>query len=237
MQKPHMAPGASLVRTNRLSVRSVRGQRGAGGLVGAGVRRGGADPWDRADLKPRTVRRGGGRRDAAGCDRVQTWSGPARAAHSACAIINAFLTVVVIFIIMVVVVILTWDGKWSEHCTVLSGFCKLGAVWLSQVSCIYHSVYKLSWAHAACCCLLSWKLMFKSKTWMPFLESGGPLHRSASCSFHRLSKCLTVSSHCMMGLCVALKTEDIMKRKSCLWPKGSRSNSPKPLVRYNLKSK
>lgn len=50
-----MAPGASLVRTNRLSVRSVRGQPGVGG-----VRRGGADPWDRADLKPGTVRRGGG---------------------------------------------------------------------------------------------------------------------------------------------------------------------------------
>lgn len=139
-----MAPGASLVRTNRLSVRSARGQPGVGG-----VRRGGADPWDRADLKPRTVRRGG-RRDAAGCDRVQTWSGPARAAHPACAII--FTTTIII----VVVVILTWDGKCSVRNT--ARFCLVSVnfgveLCVSQVSCIYQSVYKLSCVHAVCCCL------------------------------------------------------------------------------------
>lgn len=103
-----MAPGASFVRTNRLSVRSVRGQPGVGG---------GGGSLGPSGLKA-PDREAGGRRDAAGCDRVQTWSGTARAAHSACAIIDTFL--IVIFtttIIIVVVIILTWDGKCSDRNT------------------------------------------------------------------------------------------------------------------------
>lgn len=105
-------------------------------------------------------REAGGRRDAAGCDRVQTWSGPARAAHSACAIIHTFLIVVIFTttttIIIIVVVILTWDGKCSDRNT--ARFCLVSVnfgveLCVSQVSCIYQSVYKLSCVRAVCCCL------------------------------------------------------------------------------------